>query len=219
MEFRPGNFVYDAEDIPFGTVWWFIYAGISCLLVLFAGIMSGLTLGLMSLGLVDLEILQQSGSSTEKKQAGTTLPNILNQTSFFSCFSLWPFRSHLQLLFCRLFRSSISCLSPCFFVTPVPWRYSQVRFGNSNPWSNGFAFFVKIIAIWLPCIIGFLLINGRKYVRMVNFFILVVFLKKLYCLIIFIVGHFLRGFNLIVQFNQPTSQPTYQPTNNCLFFQ
>ncbi|KAM7254030.1 hypothetical protein ACFE04_031712 [Oxalis oulophora] len=32
--------------------------------------MSGLTLGLMSLGLVELEILQQSGTSTEKKQAG-----------------------------------------------------------------------------------------------------------------------------------------------------
>lgn len=76
-EFQPGNFVYDAEDIPFGTLSWFIYAGISCFLVLFAGIMSGLTLGLMSLSLVDLEILQRSGSSTEKKQAGT-LPKILN---------------------------------------------------------------------------------------------------------------------------------------------
>lgn len=57
--------------IPFGSPWWFIYAGISCFLVLFAGIMSGLTLGLMSLGLVDLEILQRSGTSSEKKQAGT----------------------------------------------------------------------------------------------------------------------------------------------------
>jgi len=59
------------EGIPFGSVWWFIYAGISCLLVLFAGIMSGLTLGLMSLGLVDLEILERSGSPAEKAQAGT----------------------------------------------------------------------------------------------------------------------------------------------------
>ncbi|KAL5155041.1 putative DUF21 domain-containing protein [Glycine soja] len=78
-EFQPGNFVYDAEDIPFGTLWWFFYAGISCLLVLFAGIMSGLTLGLMSLGLVDLEILQQSGSSTEKKQAAAILPVVQKQ--------------------------------------------------------------------------------------------------------------------------------------------
>lgn len=58
-------------EIEFGSIWWFIYAGISCFLVLFAGIMSGLTLGLMSLGLVELEILQRSGTTTEKKQAGT----------------------------------------------------------------------------------------------------------------------------------------------------
>jgi metal transporter CNNM len=38
--------------------------------VLFAGIMSGLTLGLMSLGLVELEILQRSGTDAEKAQAG-----------------------------------------------------------------------------------------------------------------------------------------------------
>ena len=58
------------EDIPFFSLWWFFYAGISCVLVLFAGIMSGLTLGLMSLGLVELEILQRSGSDCEKAQAG-----------------------------------------------------------------------------------------------------------------------------------------------------
>lgn len=60
-----------AESIPFGSIEWFAYAGISCFLVLFAGIMSGLTLGLMSLGLVDLEILQRSGTPVEKKQAGS----------------------------------------------------------------------------------------------------------------------------------------------------
>ncbi|CAK7333001.1 unnamed protein product [Dovyalis caffra] len=65
------------DEIPFGSVEWFVYAGISCFLVLFAGIMSGLTLGLMSLGLVDLEILQRSGTSTEKKQAGWYFPAIL----------------------------------------------------------------------------------------------------------------------------------------------
>ncbi|KAK9146716.1 hypothetical protein Sjap_006619 [Stephania japonica] len=61
-----------AEDIAFGSLWWFVYALISCFLVVFAGIMSGLTLGLMSLGLVELEILQRSGTSVEKKQAVTT---------------------------------------------------------------------------------------------------------------------------------------------------
>ncbi|XP_057438802.1 putative DUF21 domain-containing protein At1g03270 isoform X2 [Lotus japonicus] len=77
--FPPTNFVYDADDVPFGTLWWFVYAGISCFLVLFAGIMSGLTLGLMSLSLVDLEILQRSGSSTEKKQAAAILPVVIKQ--------------------------------------------------------------------------------------------------------------------------------------------
>ncbi|XP_027353604.1 DUF21 domain-containing protein At4g14240-like [Abrus precatorius] len=67
------------EGIPFGSVWWFIYAGISCFLVIFAGIMSGLTLGLMSLGLVDLEILQRSGSPSEKKQAAVILPVVQKQ--------------------------------------------------------------------------------------------------------------------------------------------
>lgn len=82
--FPPEQLVYDADDIEFGTLWWFVYAGISCLLVLFAGIMSGLTLGLMSLGLVDLEILKRSGSSTEKKQAGWYLrqPSSFNSLVF-----------------------------------------------------------------------------------------------------------------------------------------
>ncbi|RRT55992.1 hypothetical protein B296_00048112 [Ensete ventricosum] len=76
----------EAEDVPFGTAWWYIFAGISCFLVLFAGIMSGLTLGLMSLGLVDLEILQRSGTPTEKKQAG---PSVV--ASLASCISCTDF--------------------------------------------------------------------------------------------------------------------------------
>ena len=57
-------------EIEFGSAMFYVYVGISCFLVIFAGIMSGLTLGLMSLGLVELEILQRSGTPTEKKQAG-----------------------------------------------------------------------------------------------------------------------------------------------------
>ncbi|KAI4349547.1 hypothetical protein L6164_010125 [Bauhinia variegata] len=75
----PPDIVYDADDIRFPTFWWFTYAGISCFLVIFAGIMSGLTLGLMSLGLVELEILQRSGTSTEKKQAAAILPVVQKQ--------------------------------------------------------------------------------------------------------------------------------------------
>lgn len=68
-----------ASEIVFGTAWWFIYAGICCFLVLFAGLMSGLTLGLMSLSLVDLEILKRSGSSSEQKQAAAILPVVQKQ--------------------------------------------------------------------------------------------------------------------------------------------
>ncbi|KAG9457408.1 hypothetical protein H6P81_001916 [Aristolochia fimbriata] len=69
----------ESESIAFGSFWWFTYAGISCVLVLFAGIMSGLTLGLMSLGLVELEILQRSGTAVEKKQAAAILPVVQKQ--------------------------------------------------------------------------------------------------------------------------------------------
>ncbi|KAH9609785.1 hypothetical protein KSS87_017096 [Heliosperma pusillum] len=68
-----------AEHLPFGSLWWMIYAGVSCVLVLFAGIMSGLTLGLMSLSLVDLEILQRSGNPSQKKQAAAILPVVQKQ--------------------------------------------------------------------------------------------------------------------------------------------
>ncbi|KAL6210523.1 hypothetical protein ACLB2K_015755 [Fragaria x ananassa] len=73
------DIVLDSDDVPFGTGEWYLYAGISCLLVLFAGIMSGLTLGLMSLNLVDLEILQRSGTSDQKKQAAAILPVVKKQ--------------------------------------------------------------------------------------------------------------------------------------------
>ncbi|XP_042045242.1 DUF21 domain-containing protein At4g14240-like [Salvia splendens] len=69
----------DSNDIEFGNPWWFVFAGVSCFLVLFAGIMSGLTLGLMSLGIVELEILQRSGNSTERKQAAVIFPVVQKQ--------------------------------------------------------------------------------------------------------------------------------------------
>ncbi|XP_071717161.1 DUF21 domain-containing protein At4g14240-like isoform X2 [Rutidosis leptorrhynchoides] len=72
------NSVLGAE-IEFGSPMFFVYVGISCFLVIFAGIMSGLTLGLMSLGLVELEILQRSGTPTEKKQAGVIFPVVQKQ--------------------------------------------------------------------------------------------------------------------------------------------
>ncbi|XP_078441692.1 DUF21 domain-containing protein At4g14240-like [Wolffia australiana] len=73
------SFGVTSDDVSLESPWWYIYAGISCFLVLFAGLMSGLTLGLMSLGLVDLEVLQQGGTPEEKRQAATILPVVQKQ--------------------------------------------------------------------------------------------------------------------------------------------
>ncbi|KAK2987444.1 hypothetical protein RJ640_018581 [Escallonia rubra] len=48
-------------------------------LVLFAGLMSGLTLGLMSMSLVDLEVLEKSGTPKDRKHAAKILPVVRNQ--------------------------------------------------------------------------------------------------------------------------------------------
>jgi metal transporter CNNM len=40
-------------------------------LVMFAGLMSGLTLGLMSLSIVDLEVLSKAGTPQDRLNAGT----------------------------------------------------------------------------------------------------------------------------------------------------
>ena len=65
-----GQFFVGGENpAEMGSLRWWIFGGISIFLVCFAGIMSGLTLGLMSLGLMDLEVLQRSGTDLEKKQA------------------------------------------------------------------------------------------------------------------------------------------------------
>jgi len=49
----------------------FIHIAVIVLLVLFAGLMSGLTLGLMSMSLVDLEVLAKSGTPRDRIHAGT----------------------------------------------------------------------------------------------------------------------------------------------------
>ncbi|KAM7474787.1 hypothetical protein LguiB_022030 [Lonicera macranthoides] len=57
----------------------FIHILIIVLLVVFAGLMSGLTLGLMSLSLVDLEVLAKSGSPKDRKHAAKIMPVVKNQ--------------------------------------------------------------------------------------------------------------------------------------------
>ncbi|XP_073388375.1 putative DUF21 domain-containing protein At1g03270 isoform X6 [Physcomitrium patens] len=56
------------EVSSYSEPWWWLWLSVSVCLVIFAGVVSGLTLGLMSLWLMDLEVLQHSGSDEEKKQ-------------------------------------------------------------------------------------------------------------------------------------------------------
>ena len=71
----------------------FIHIVVIVLLVLFAGMMSGLTLGLMSLSLVDLEVLAKSGTPTDRAYAGTFSLLFCSLLSLFVSFHFW-------LLFC-----------------------------------------------------------------------------------------------------------------------
>lgn len=57
----------------------FIHILIIVFLVLFAGLMSGLTLGLMSMSLVDLEVLARSGTTKDRQYAAKILPVVKNQ--------------------------------------------------------------------------------------------------------------------------------------------
>ncbi|KAL3843826.1 hypothetical protein ACJIZ3_001229 [Penstemon smallii] len=57
----------------------FIHIVVIVFLVAFAGLMSGLTLGLMSLSLVDLEVLAKSGTPKDKIHAAKILPVVKNQ--------------------------------------------------------------------------------------------------------------------------------------------
>ncbi|CAN8327309.1 unnamed protein product [Cochlearia groenlandica] len=57
----------------------FIHIAVIVFLVLFAGLMSGLTLGLMSMSLVDLEVLAKSGTPQYRTYAAKILPVVKNQ--------------------------------------------------------------------------------------------------------------------------------------------
>lgn len=68
-----------STDVEVASALWWTYGGISLFLVLFAGIMSGLTLGLMSMSPVDLEVLKRSGTPLQKKQAASIFPVVEKQ--------------------------------------------------------------------------------------------------------------------------------------------
>ena len=58
------------EKMAMFSVGWWLCCAISIFLVAFAGIMSGLTLGLMSMSPVDLDVLKSGGTAKQKAQAG-----------------------------------------------------------------------------------------------------------------------------------------------------
>ncbi|XP_028077995.1 DUF21 domain-containing protein At5g52790 isoform X2 [Camellia sinensis] len=68
-----------ANDVPCCETMFWVYLLISVVLVAFAGLMSGLTLGLMSLSLVDLEVLTKAGQPQDRKNAEKILPIVKNQ--------------------------------------------------------------------------------------------------------------------------------------------
>ncbi|XP_057508485.1 DUF21 domain-containing protein At5g52790-like isoform X2 [Actinidia eriantha] len=68
-----------ANDVPCCETMFWVYLLLSMALVAFAGLMSGLTLGLMSLSLVDLEVLTKAGQPKDRKNAEKILPIVKNQ--------------------------------------------------------------------------------------------------------------------------------------------
>lgn len=68
-----------ANDVPCCEPMFWVYLVICTALVSFAGLMSGLTLGLMSLSLMDLEILAKAGQPQDRRNAEKILPIVKNQ--------------------------------------------------------------------------------------------------------------------------------------------
>ncbi|XP_020227081.1 DUF21 domain-containing protein At4g14240 isoform X1 [Cajanus cajan] len=138
------------ESIAFGSVWWFVYAGISCFLVLFAGIMSGLTLGLMSLGLVDLEILERSGSPSEKMQAAVILPVVKKQHQLLvtlllcNAVAMEALPIYLDKLFNQFVAIILSVTFVLFFGEVIPQAICS-RYGLAV--GANFAWLVRILMI------------------------------------------------------------------------
>ena len=67
-----------ANDVPCCETMFWVYLFTCVALVCFAGLMSGLTLGLMSLSLVDLEVLCKAGMPQDRKNAGFVLFNFIS---------------------------------------------------------------------------------------------------------------------------------------------
>ncbi|XP_011076099.2 DUF21 domain-containing protein At5g52790-like isoform X1 [Sesamum indicum] len=78
-----------ANDVPCCETMFWVYLIICVGLVCFAGLMSGLTLGLMSLSLVDLEVLIKAGKPEDRKNAAKILPIVKNQHLLLCTLLIW----------------------------------------------------------------------------------------------------------------------------------
>ncbi|CAN1751507.1 DUF21 domain-containing protein At4g14240 [Linum perenne] len=78
-----------ADDVPCCEPMFWGYLVVCIALVAFAGLMSGLTLGLMSLSLVDLEVLIKAGRPDDRKNAGNQ--HSLHSSCLFLNFYFWSF--------------------------------------------------------------------------------------------------------------------------------
>ncbi|KEH26160.1 DUF21 domain plant protein [Medicago truncatula] len=138
------------EGIPFGSATWIAYAGICCFLVLFAGVMSGLTLGLMSLSLVDLEILERSGSPSQKKQAAIILPVVKKQHQLLvtlllcNAVSMEALPLYLDKLFNQVLAIILSVTFVLFFGEVIPQAICS-RYGLAV--GANFSWLVRILMI------------------------------------------------------------------------
>ncbi|XP_058759311.1 DUF21 domain-containing protein At4g14240-like [Vicia villosa] len=138
------------EGIPFGSVKWIAYAGICCFLVLFAGIMSGLTLGLMSLSLVDLEILERSGTHSQKKQAAIILPVVKKQHQLLvtlllcNAVAMEALPIYLDKLFNQFLAIILSVTFVLFFGEVIPQAICS-RYGLAV--GSNFAWLVRILMV------------------------------------------------------------------------
>ncbi|KAB1204906.1 hypothetical protein CJ030_MR7G015260 [Morella rubra] len=67
-----------ANDVPCSEPMFWVCLLICVVLVAFAGLMSGLTLGLISLSLVDLEVIAKAGQPQDRKNAEKILSIVKN---------------------------------------------------------------------------------------------------------------------------------------------
>ncbi|KAK2983581.1 hypothetical protein RJ640_023115 [Escallonia rubra] len=76
-----------ADDVPCCEPMFWTYLAICVALVAFAGLMSGLTLGLMSLSLVDLEVISKAGQPRDRENAGWCVVFSFAQTFILEAFN------------------------------------------------------------------------------------------------------------------------------------